>query len=228
MNTKKLIIAISMLLICVITAGCIGFRHPPIVRKQYMLKSMPPKKIYAGKTDKILEVNSVMVATPYSGLGFVYRVSDLDYKKDYYNMFFSSTGQQIWELTIQHLQAEKLFAHVVGDPGIMQADYILYPRILELYADYRSIDKPMAVIVMHFTLLKADTTNVLLDKTYRQAIPFPTRNSVGLVNAWSLGVHNILDDLSRDLWRLQNKNLETNATNVGANNHFPKIWSLSP
>jgi cholesterol transport system auxiliary component len=135
--------------------------------------------------------------------GFVYRTSELSFLIDYYNIFFTSPAQQINKLIIDYLRDKNIFSYVANDAGQLKINYILYPQITALYADYRNPKRPLGVIAIDCTLFSANKISwPLLHKQYLAQIPLAAKNSESLVKAWNEGLQNILFDFSNDLMQI--------------------------
>jgi ABC-type uncharacterized transport system auxiliary subunit len=155
-------------------------------------------------TNKVLGVDNISMAPQYSSLGFVYRISDIHYTSDYYNVFFNPPAQQIEQSIIKYLQTKNIFKYVTTKTDIFQPDYILRANVLELYADYRNARIPKGVMTIHFTLFVPNgKTNILLDKTYRSASVLHHKDSRSLVYAWNEDLAKILVQLSNNLPKLE-------------------------
>jgi uncharacterized lipoprotein YmbA len=195
MKLKNIIIYSVITLIIITLTSCISVHYPK--RDQYMLNAKLPTK-GARVSNKILAINSVRIAPQFSGFSFVYRTSDINYIKDYYNIFFNPPEQQIQQYIVNYLQARNLFKYV-DDAGILHPDYILYSKVTALYADYRNREHPMGVMAIRFTLLKVSKSHIVLDKTIQARIPLQRKDTTSLVNAWNQGLEKILDRLGMNI-----------------------------
>ena len=70
-----------------------------------------------------------------------------------------------------------------------------------LYADLRDAAVPKAVMEIRLLLLKDSSASpeIVLDKTYRQAVPLQNRQPAILAAGWSKGLAQILTALEQDL-----------------------------
>jgi|GEM_PF-1325960 len=170
--------------------------------KQYMLEVSLPHKLNNKASSKVLEINSINVVPQFASLGFVYRVSDLNYVVDYYNVFFTPPAQQINKIMNNYMRAKNIFSYISSGNGQLKSDYILYPEITALYADYRDSKRPLAVMVTDVTLFsKEDVNKPLLHKSYTARISLVEKSSESLVKSWNKALQSILADISRDLSR---------------------------
>jgi ABC-type uncharacterized transport system auxiliary subunit len=195
---SKLFGSLLLILATILFAGCTTVKYPD--RQQYMLDIKTPAKIYSRAATRTLEINNVSIAAAYTSLEFVYRTTNENYTRDYYSIFFNPPAQQLNRVIARYLQATNLFKYVSTNPGIIQTDYILYPEVTELYADYRNPNNPRAIMTIRFTIIKtANPSQPMLDQTFHEEIPFTSGKPASLVAAWDQGLASILADLSKKL-----------------------------
>ena len=83
MRLLRNFILLSLLgFVCV---GCLSVKYPN--RQRYVFNIAMPKA-QTQVSNKILGVNSVPVIPQFSEHSFMYRTSNINYIRDYYNMFF--------------------------------------------------------------------------------------------------------------------------------------------
>ncbi|KPJ67538.1 MAG: hypothetical protein AMJ43_04630 [Coxiella sp. DG_40] len=189
----RVVIYSLILLICLISSGCI--REQYIQRNEYMLDVKMPSKSKSSASNKVLEINNVTIAPQFSNLSFVYRISDINYIRDYYHIFFNPPEQQIEQLVVKYLQIKNLFKYIITDTNILQPDYILRYEITALYADYRDFKRPKAVAIIHFTLFDSKTSRILMNRKFSAVIPLRKKDTQNLVYAWNKGLEKILVQL---------------------------------
>lgn len=195
MKLKYLII----FLICLTLFGCVGIKSPQ--RNEYVLNVKMPSKIKHPVLNKVLEVSSVAIAPQFSNLSFVYRVSDANYTRDYYNIFFNPPAQQIEQSIIKYLRGEHLFKYIASDASILPPNYILHSEVVAFYADYRDFKRPKAVIAIRFALFN-DKTQILMDRVFSLAVALQQKDTQSLVYAWNSGLTEILKQLNNRLYSL--------------------------
>ena len=191
MKIKKLYTPLALLLFILTITGCVNIKSGKyIAQKQYMLNVNLPKKANNTTSKNILLVSNVQSLSEFSGFDFVYRLSEFNYTKDKYNVFFISPQQQIKQITTRYLQHLGLFKSVSDNFSLLTTipnqKYILYTKILALYADYRNKENPKAVISLRFTLTNEE--QIVFAKTYLFRISLQKKNSSDLVQAWSEGL----------------------------------------
>lgn len=192
---KKLFL---LFLLTISLTGCISLGKSPSQNRFMLNMNIAPKTI-AHPAAATLQVNTLSILPQYAGNEFVYRTSEQNYLTDYYNVFFISPDLQLTQITADYLTKKKIFAYVGNSLNLLNnPTYTLNGTVMALYADYRNRMKPTADISIHFYLMRGDA-RVVLDKTYTQAVPLQAKNSTSLVNAWNVGMTNIMYNLSHDL-----------------------------
>lgn len=195
----KKIIFISLLTLNLL--GCLSTERT--IPQQYAFDVQKPTKLYRQPKAKVLEINNVTAVSQFSSFNFIYRVSAINYLTDYYNIFFAPPAQQINKIMIDYLRAKNIFSYVANDAGQLKINYILYPEITALYADYRDSKQPQAVIALDCTLFSTQkNTAPLMHKLYTAKVPLAAKDSDSLMRAWNQGLKQILSDLSVDLARI--------------------------
>jgi cholesterol transport system auxiliary component len=187
------------ILIFTLTAGCLSKKYPD--KKQYAFDIPAPKTIKIASPGQILEIDNTTITPQFSSVNFTYRISAISYLTDYYNTFFSPPTQQIDQIITNYLTQTGLFRYVTNDDDYGQANYTLHAKVLELYADYRHKQNPRGIIAIQFTLFKQTEleTTMIMDKTFREAVPLSSKDSQSLINAWTQGLEKILQGLTLKL-----------------------------
>lgn len=186
-------------------SACLRIPYQP--HNQYLLNVDCP--VYSKRSVKFNDpvlLEKTYIQAPYSDLNFVYRTQDTYYQVDYYNQFLTSPAEQLHPLISRCLIRAKIFSQVLDSIGVARPRYWLNSTITELYADYRDRNAPKGVIAMQFTLYRQNATDnksvKLLDNQYRQAILLQRKDSISLMNAWSIGAQNILQTVMQDLYAI--------------------------
>lgn len=185
--------------LCLSLASC-SLRQPAVVTQDYALKLPAPAAGPAGTRDiTVLPLTSAPTA---SGQMLLYRTSDVRYESDFYNRFLAPPAQVLTSELRQWLTASK--AGVVRNPGSpLPSDLTIQPRLTELYADYRDIKNPQAVIGMEIILIgRTDTGNQqLFRRTYRRSVPMKAVSPSAAVEGWGKGAGQIFAEFTADLRR---------------------------
>jgi hypothetical protein len=170
-----------------------------VEHEQYLLniKTLPEKKITQNK--RIVFIDQITAAPPFDQLDFLYRVSSDRYLTDYYHSFLVSPAQQLEPKLVNYLKALGNFNLETKTPSILHDK--LQVKITQFYADYRNHALPKATIGIHFTLTRSvdDKNTVLFDKTLCANISLKEKNTNSLLEAWGLGLRNILSQVVNEL-----------------------------
>jgi ABC-type uncharacterized transport system auxiliary subunit len=183
------------ILCAIFCSGCLSVKNIP--QNNYLFNVNAPAKTHYIHVNKTLEINNTVIAPQFTGQSFIYRLNDISYTADYYNIFLTPPTRQINQILINYMRDKGMFSYVGHNIDSVPVTYQLNPEILQLYADYRNTNYPKAVFAMHFTLVQGN--KVILNKTYQQVIPLMRKDSVSLVYAWDKGLSQILNQLSRDI-----------------------------
>lgn len=204
MKIKRL----SLLMIAIISnlffTGCVNFSAKNLPQQQYLLMTKDPS-IYSVAIPKnvkskfyadILEIYTPQIISQFSGTSFVYRINEINYISDYYNIFFGFPSMQIGQNGVKYIQASKIFKYASDNILPLEADYVLKTNILELYADYRDKKSPKAVISIQYTLISLKKQPaIIFNKTFSQSITITEKNSIALVDGWNNGLQKILEQM---------------------------------
>lgn len=187
--------------------GCIhlntNFSTPSFERQKYSLNISYPKSKTTKSNAPNLEVYYPLVSEKYSGQSFVYKTHGNIFLTDAYNIFFGFPGDQIHQIIINYLKATGQFKYVSPEVFPAKTHYALRTYINKLYADYTNRSFPKASIEIHFVLFDLQNqNNILLDKVFQKNILLKEKTSQALVNAWNIGLKQILQELNSDLNKL--------------------------
>lgn len=178
-------------------AGC-SIRQPAVQTENFALKLPPPSPGSPGT--RSISVLPFTAAPTASGQMFLYRVDDLRYEHDFYNRFLAPPAQMLTgELRSWLLRSR---AGPVREPGApLSSELIVQPRLVELYADYRDVARPRAVVAMTIVLIARDPAGnrQLFERTYRREVPMREVSPAAAVEAWSRGAAEIFTRFTREL-----------------------------
>ena len=149
----------------------------------------------------VLRVRPFTAIAPFDERVFRSRVGDVRFEADFYNEFVFSPRTLICDQTRLWLQSAGLFGAVLEPASKAEATHSLEGSVTALYADLRDAAAPKAVMEIHLLLLKDSSASpeIVLDKTYRQAVPLENRQPAALAAGWSKGLAQILTALEQDL-----------------------------
>jgi cholesterol transport system auxiliary component len=173
-------------------------RQPAVLTENYAL-SLPAAR--PGPTGpRSIAVQPFTAAPMAAGQMLLYRAEDLRYESDYYNRFLTPPERMLTDGLRRWLMQSR--AGEVREPGApLAADLMVQGRLTELYADYRKLDEPRAVVAMVMVLVERDPAGnrQVLEKTYRRAVPMKEVSPRAAVQGWREGVAGIFGEFTRDL-----------------------------
>lgn len=179
-----------------------SLRQPAVVTQDYALKLPAPVVGPVGTRD--IAVLPFMAAPTASGQMLLYRTSDVRYESDFYNRFLAPPAQVLTNELRQWLAGAK--AGTVRNPGSpLPSDLTVQPRLNELYADYRDVNNPRAVVGMDIVLIgRTDGGNQqLFRRTYRREVPMKAISPTAAVEGWGKGAGQIFTEFTADLRRAE-------------------------
>jgi cholesterol transport system auxiliary component len=181
--------------------GCVDLKAAYPERKYFALEvSRPAVAKRQAPAGTALRVRRFGASRGCEGAEFVYRTEESAYEADYYNAFFVLPATQATEQTMAWLGASGLFGSVVGPSSAVAETHVLEGSMVSLHGDYRSREKPVGVVEMHFALLDG-AGSVLFQRSYRKETGVARREegASSLVQAWRQSLSAILDSLESDL-----------------------------
>jgi len=149
----------------------------------------------------VLRVRPFTAVAPFDERMFRSRIDDVRFESDFYNEFIFTPRTLMSDQTRLWLQSAGLFGAVLDPSSKAEATHILEGSVNALYADLRDVAAPKAVMELRLLLLKDSSASpeIVLDKTYRQAVTLENRQPATLAAGWSKGLVQILTALEQDL-----------------------------
>lgn len=187
----------ALCLAALLAAGC-SIRQPAVVTENFTFDL--PGAARVTPADKSISVLPFTAAPTASGQMFLYRAADTRYEHDFYNRFLAPPAQLLTGDLRKYLLQSKVGP--VREPGApLSSDYIVQPRIDDLYADYRDTAQPRAVVAMTVVLVsrQASGNKQVFEKTYRREMPMDEVSPAAAVRGWSKGAGQIFWQFTRDL-----------------------------
>ena len=175
-----------------------SIRQPAVATENYALSLPAARPGAVGQ--RSLAVLPFTAAPSASGQMLLYRADELRYESDYYNRFLAPPERMLTDALRNWLLQAR--AGEVREPGApLAADLLVQARLTELYADYRDVERPRAVVALVMVLIKRDPAGnrQLFEKTYRRAVPMKEVSPRAAVQGWREGVAGIFGDFTRDL-----------------------------
>jgi cholesterol transport system auxiliary component len=183
--------------VVLLAAGC-SIRQPAVVTEYFTFD--PPSATRVAPGDKSITVLPLTASPTASGQMFLYRSGEARYEHDFYNRFLAPPGQLLTDDLRRYLHQAK--AGPVREPGApLSSDYLVQPRLDDLYADYRDTSRPRAVVAMTIVLVAREPggNRQVFERTYRHAIPMSDVSPAAAVRGWSHGTGQIFRQFTRDL-----------------------------
>ncbi len=182
-------------------AGCGSPLQVSYPQKSYFLieaeRTTPPAETPLGPA---LRIGRFRISPHFEDRQLVYRTGDRQYEHDFYNEFFDDPSRLIEEKTQHWLASSGLFESVHDAASPVLTDWLLDGRVQEIYADYRSGDRPQAVLAIQFFVLdlRRPEAPVRFERSLRwegECAPGPDN----LAAAWSKGLQALLTELEGEL-----------------------------
>lgn len=181
-----------------LTPASCTLRQPPVVTESYAF-DLPKAKAgpVGGRSIAVLPFNASSEA---AGQMFLYRSGKMVYEHDFYNRFLVPPAQMLTGDLRAWLSRSRVGP--VREPGApLSSDLVVQPRLTELYADYRDVSRPLAVVAIVFVAVAREPSGnrELFERTYRQAVPMGEVSPAAAVRGWSRAVAGIFGEFTRDL-----------------------------
>jgi ABC-type uncharacterized transport system auxiliary subunit len=200
MKIVKILLLINLSILFV--AGC-GTQDVKMQsqRKTFSMNINPPANVSAPRNELILKINDFSIASQFDTTRMVIRDSDSRYTKDYYNGFIANPAILFAQQSQSWLSAAGICRAIVPANSVLDADYILEADIKSLYADFRELNKPQAMVEIEFFLIKPDREkyNLIFKQTYSESADMQNNTAEELVNAYEIALEKIMQRLEKDL-----------------------------
>ena len=197
----KRIASISLLAVIAFTLLACAPTRPPIDTANWLVA---PERTGAPRTMQSplwLKMGSFSVTTPFDTKSLVYRLSDQQYEKDFYNAYIATPSNMFSNATRQWLDQSGIFRITVAQGTSFFPFYTLQATIDEFYGDYRG--KPEAVVSVQFFLTVTNPnlpTPLITAKRYTQRVALANNLPQTLVLGQQRALAEILQQLEADLF----------------------------
>jgi ABC-type uncharacterized transport system auxiliary subunit len=177
------IIAITSVLLTSCIAG--GDNSSPTAKLYAFQSNLPEKTHSQDKLKTSLNIAPASINIEFAGRSFVYRTGAYEYINDPYHQFIASPNALITNMIEKQL-AEQSTLTVVGASSLVNPNYILQLKIIELYADYQDKAKPKAVTTINATLLqvKNGETIQIATHSFKESRAISPNNPEDLMRAY--------------------------------------------
>jgi len=188
-----------VIMIVGLISGCADSRI--YTKQQYALEVTRGAGEQGERGVGIVRIRRFQISEGFSGIGLVYRTSEVNYESDFYNEFMVSPVSIITEQSRRWLDKSGVFAGVVDTSSGVKAGYVLEGNVVCLYGDYRDKESPEAVLEIEFTLVsaKAIANPIVFHRTYAAARAVEPANAAALVKGFNGCLSEILDSFEADL-----------------------------
>ena len=137
----------------------------------------------------------------YHGREFIYRLSNVRYQTDYYNLFLVSPGALLAEETGQWLAQGGPFERVIAASSRVRATHLLEGTVVLMEGDFRNVGAPKAALGVSLTLIDqtAILPTIVFQKHYTQFMALSNTAPATLVEGWNKALQSILTGVETDL-----------------------------
>lgn len=143
---KRSLLVLSILLL----AACSLPSRAPVTPTSWMVLPDRTGEPYKPRTDFWVKIGPVNVAPPFDTKSLVYRLGDVRYEKDFYNVYASIPSEMIGNAERQWFNKANIFGAALGQSNAYFPYYTLTATVNEFYGDYRV--RPEAVVSVEFFL----------------------------------------------------------------------------
>lgn len=186
-----------VLAVALIIPAC-SLRQPAIKTEEYDFDVPAARALNSdGRSLAVLPFTASPAA---SGQMFLYRADRLRYESDFYNRFLAPPERLLTDALRKWLLQSR--TGQVREPGApLDAELIVQPRLNELYADYRDVEKPRAVMSVIVVLIRREPTGnrQIFERTYRREVPMKNVSPAAAVKGWSDGAAVVFAEVARDI-----------------------------
>jgi ABC-type uncharacterized transport system auxiliary subunit len=198
-NSMKFILLAAACLL----SGCLA--RPHLDQQSFIFAPAPPSATRATPGGRVLGIRSLQVATPFDGRAFVYRTGEFSYERDPYAEFMVSPEEGFISPICNWWREAGAFNSVVEAGSALKPDTLVEIHVGQLYGDFRSSERPTAVLAMRFVFFdspKGIPGKVILQQEYSRSIPLNARTAAALIEGWNQALAQILDSATLDFGRV--------------------------
>lgn len=202
---KRTVTVFLALILLAIAAGCASpLSRPAVERYMYNITAQRADIASHPQDKTVLKIRPLQISPAYQGKELVYRLGEVEFESDYYNVFFVQPANNLSQQVEQWLGKAGIFSHVVDSTSQVADTHLLEGLVNSLYGDFRDRAHPKAVLEVQFFLLKNNKNenySVAFSKTYKKAVPFSAgfKDAGVLVTAYNQALAEVLTELEKDL-----------------------------
>ena len=194
--------AILFASVCLLT-GCLA--RPHLDQQSFIFAPPPPSAAGVAPGGRVLGIRTLQVAAPFESRAFVYRTGEFSYDRDPYAGFMVSPTEGLISPVCGWLRQAGEFSAVVEAGSALKPDTLVEIHVGQLYGDFRSSEKPTAVLAMRFVFFDAPNGipgKVILQREYSRDIPLDARTAAALIEGWNQALAQVLDSAMLDFGRV--------------------------
>ena len=137
--------------------GCSPFDRDAPSASHFML-APPQQTAHAGAPLGSIVVRRVAVQRPFDSRGFVYRLSNGQWRKDSYNGFLADPSDMVTDALARALERSGRFAWVSPPTGTAPTDLAAETMVESFHCDFSDPGQPVAIVRLRMYLLdRADS-----------------------------------------------------------------------
>jgi hypothetical protein len=183
-------------------AGGACLSKPALQVRSYSIDP-PPARTTPSAGGRVLSLERVLVAAPYSGRPLTYRLGDHRVEQDPYARFASSPSWLLTAAIRGYLENADFVRDVIQPGSALSADARIGADAVALYGDLENPAEPAAVLTLQFRALRpgssASATTELLNRTYTRRIRVGQGTPEALVGGWNRALAEIMKEFEGDL-----------------------------
>lgn len=185
--------------LCLLT-GCLS--RPTLDKQTFIFGPIAGAAAPAAQNGRILGVRSLEVAAPFEGKSFVYRTGEYAYERDPYAGFMVPPSDELTSPILEWFHDAAGFSVVPEEGSELKPNTLVEIDVPELYGDFRSPQKPAAVLAMRFIFFDARNGHagkLIFERQYSRRIPVEKRSATALMDGWNHALAEILEAATQDL-----------------------------
>ena len=198
---RHVLSCVVLLVFGLLISGC----SQTIDKNSYLMELDKTESAYNFDANKkVLGVDRFYISEKYKGKGFIYKVSESEFKSDYYNEFMIWPEEIIREEVYGWLKSKSVLNVDFIEELKGKADFKLGCRVEKLYVDVSS--EPESVVMeIKFVLSKKHDNGykVVFEKTYLEREEIGSREGSFIVKAYTKSLENIINKFSSEFTKVE-------------------------
>jgi cholesterol transport system auxiliary component len=204
----KLSVGLTLILIAAISlGGCVSLKKKYPEKNYFVLDISRDTAVTAPVEAPILKIRKFRISPRYQSRNLVYRLDELRYDSDFYNVFFTNPDVLLTEEVRDWLGATGLFSHVTDLSNYVEPEYILEGAVTALYGDFTDAANPKAVLEIKMLLINSlsSETDIIFKNDYRSETPIKDNHPDSVIVGMNQALTDIMTALESDLGKLKLK-----------------------